>query len=300
MSARFVRSFLPSSRWILIGFLMCKSLAAQNIPDPEVMSFSIEELAKAKVHTAFRHLEDSSQAPSAVTIIPADDIRRYRRRTLSDALRSVRGFYTAYDRDYTYLGARADEGGRVSNPQITVFVINRAEVAESLLANASGQAGRILQKAGINSRWVNCPKTPDSFQAADCAQQLKTGELVVRIVPRGRTVSESIFGVSFLTDDRGAYADVFFEPLRHVCEVNRDLSLAAMLGSVMAHELGHLLLGSNAHSQDGIMQAHWNAEQLHRLVRGNMRFTPEQATKMRSRLEAYRPIETMAVSSARR
>ena len=85
---------------------MCKSLLAQNMPDPEVMSFSLEQLAKAKVYTASRHLEDSRQAPSAVTVISAEEIHHYGWRTLADVLRSVRGFYTAYDRDYSYLGVR--------------------------------------------------------------------------------------------------------------------------------------------------------------------------------------------------
>ncbi|HVO64264.1 MAG TPA: TonB-dependent receptor [Terriglobales bacterium] len=79
---------------------------AQTLPDQDIMSFSLEELAKTKVYTASRHLEDSREAPSAVTLISAEEIRVYGWRTLADVLRSVRGFHTAYDRDYTYLGVR--------------------------------------------------------------------------------------------------------------------------------------------------------------------------------------------------
>ena len=54
--------------------------------------------------SASRHLGNSQVAPSAVTVLTAEDVRRYRWRTLSEALASVRGFYTAYDRNDTYLG----------------------------------------------------------------------------------------------------------------------------------------------------------------------------------------------------
>ena len=78
----------------------------QNPSDADLMSLSIEDLAQVKVYSASRHLEEARQAPSAVTIITAQDIRRYGWRTLGDALRSLRGFYTAYDRQYAYLGVR--------------------------------------------------------------------------------------------------------------------------------------------------------------------------------------------------
>ena len=82
------------------------TLSAQSQSDPGAMSLSIEELTHAKVFSASKHLEDSRQAPSSVSTITAEDIRRYGWRTLGDALSSLRGFYTSYDRDYTYLGVR--------------------------------------------------------------------------------------------------------------------------------------------------------------------------------------------------
>ena len=66
----------------------------------------------------------------------------------------------------------------------------------------------------------------------------------------------------------------------------------------MAHELGHLLLGSNSHSRAGIMRAHWQGEELHRLSRGNLWFTSEQANHMRGKLNgASQPVALTASSS---
>lgn len=94
----------------------------QNRGDSELMSLSIEDLARVKVYSASRHLEEARQAPSAVSIITAQEIRRYGWRTLGEALRSLRGFYTAYDRQYSYLGVRGFQRPGDYNSRILVLV----------------------------------------------------------------------------------------------------------------------------------------------------------------------------------
>ena len=52
-----------------------------------------------------------------------------------------------------------------------------------------------------------------------------------------------------------------------------------ILGCVIAHELGHLLLGSNSHSDEGIMQPRWDPNQVRQLMMGTLLFTPEQSKR---------------------
>jgi iron complex outermembrane receptor protein len=66
----------------------------------------LEQLMALEVVTASRFPQRVTEAPSAVTIITADDIRTYGHRTLADALRSVRGLHVSYDRNYAYLGVQ--------------------------------------------------------------------------------------------------------------------------------------------------------------------------------------------------
>ena len=47
-----------------------------------------------------------TEAPSFVTLITSDEIRKYGHRTLAEVLNSVTGFFTTYDRNYNYLGIR--------------------------------------------------------------------------------------------------------------------------------------------------------------------------------------------------
>src|ERR1039457_322473 len=92
-------------------------LNSQTAPDQDLTSLAIEDLVRVKVFSASRHLEDSRQAPSAVSVITAEEITRYGWRTLADILNSQRGFYIAYDRNYTYPGRRDKYSSDILNNQ---------------------------------------------------------------------------------------------------------------------------------------------------------------------------------------
>jgi iron complex outermembrane receptor protein len=59
-----------------------------------------------RVITASRYEQGVNEAPASITIVTADEIRRFGHRTLADVLRHVRGFYVFYDRNYEYAGTR--------------------------------------------------------------------------------------------------------------------------------------------------------------------------------------------------
>lgn len=70
---------------------------------------SIEQLMDVKVefvYGASRYRQNVNQAPSSVSIVTADEIKKFGHRTLAGVLRSVRGLYVSDDRNYSYLGMR--------------------------------------------------------------------------------------------------------------------------------------------------------------------------------------------------
>lgn len=81
----------------------CRSEAAPASAR-DLTALPLEQLMALEVVSASRFPQKVSHAPSAVTIITAEDIRAYGYRSLADALRSVRGLHVTYDRNYNYLG----------------------------------------------------------------------------------------------------------------------------------------------------------------------------------------------------
>src|SRR2546428_617733 len=78
-----------------------KRLDLTQLPLEELMNLEIP-----KVYAASKIEQKTTEAPSSITIVTADEIKRYGYRTLADVLQSVQGFNASYDRNYAFLGAR--------------------------------------------------------------------------------------------------------------------------------------------------------------------------------------------------
>ena len=91
-------------------------------------------------------------------------------------------------------------------------------------------------------------------------------------------------GVSFQGEDGlGCFADLFYEPMEKLASSD-GTNVASLLGHVAAHEIGHLLLGTNSHAVRGIMQARWRSDVLTSGEFERMVFLDRESQKMKERL----------------
>jgi len=96
--------------------------AQESSPD----ALSLEELLGTKVYSASKYEQKEAEAPSSISVISGDEIRKNGYRTLNEALRSVTGFYTKNHGSYTTLGVRGFTPPGDSNGRILLLVNGHA------------------------------------------------------------------------------------------------------------------------------------------------------------------------------
>ncbi|HYY51749.1 MAG TPA: PEGA domain-containing protein, partial [Myxococcales bacterium] len=77
--------------------------------------------ALPRVIAAEKELTRAQDAPASVTVISGEEIRGFGYTTLAEALQSVRGLYTTYDRGYATLGVRGFGSPGVYNSRVLVL-----------------------------------------------------------------------------------------------------------------------------------------------------------------------------------
>src|SRR5438874_2346313 len=92
---------------IIIAFACASALLAQSSPtasDAALADLSLEQLMNLTVQTAAMHPQLLGDAPASVTVITAEDIRKFGYRTLAEALGDARGFFNTFDHSYHFEG----------------------------------------------------------------------------------------------------------------------------------------------------------------------------------------------------
>ena len=92
-------------RSAVIAALLAVTVTATAAPldsQQDLTALPMEQLLNLEVYTASKFAQKVSEAPSAVSIVTAADIKDYGYRTLADILKSIRGMYVTNDRNYSY------------------------------------------------------------------------------------------------------------------------------------------------------------------------------------------------------
>ena len=189
-------------------------------------------------------------------------------------------------------------GASDSQPTITVQVYNYSRASLALVADAEREAGRILGTAGLKTVWLECPVAPVSGSAqGSCQKAPEAVDLRLRVLgsPARHKFQDTVFGFAL----HPVLASVYFDyASRRAHNDDAEFEAPLILGCAIAHELGHLLLGTDSHSQTGIMQSRWESVQFRQLTIGSLLFTAEQSERIRADARVRTKIRSDAPATA--
>jgi len=178
-------------------------------------------------------------------------------------------------------GVRAGAEPRVA---LTVRLYNTAGISAQELLSARDAMESTFQDSGLDLIVRQCGRGTGSIDP--CSESLKPLEMVVRIIDApllDSTVHPDACGVAYVVKetDRGWLATAYSDRVTSAA-VRVGVDAGTLLGLVISHELGHLLLGSGYHGWSGVMRADWSEELLAH-PREPWRFSALEAAKMKSR-----------------
>ncbi len=178
---------------------------------------------------------------------------------------------------------------------LIVRVYDYTRVSDKTIRKAEVLAKQVFGKAGVETEWIHCPAAPgEEGRFPACRRPMSGTDVILHILPEAmeeRGLSRQAFGYA-LPDAGGLPARHAYVFLHRVDEAvarsrrtARCISREVLLAYVVAHEIGHLLLGPNSHSGCGVMRGRWSAEDLREMELGQMVFLAEEARVMQRQVE---------------
>jgi len=128
-------------------------------------------------------------------------------------------------------------------------------------------------------------------------------DLTLNVLPFSAPQASRLRGDEFgyATEDGaqgfGCVAWIFYDPIKSFA-VEKELSLTQLLGHVLAHELGHMLLGANSHSGMGLMRAQWSSRELFEANHGGLFFSDSESRRIQKAVLARWHADSRVVQSA--
>ena len=162
-----------------------------------------------------------------------------------------------------------------------VFVNNLAGLTPRELEGAEEEAARILATADVRVIWINCMES--GINPSVCPGIPGPAVLALQILPAAASalpVAGEPGALGFAVPSDWCAA-VLYGRVKSLQVRATSLRQDVLLGHVVAHELGHVLLGLGGHSKSGIMKALWSSKSLEQVARGQLVFDANQKRLIR-------------------
>jgi hypothetical protein len=156
-------------------------------------------------------------------------------------------------------------------------------VAPRDMAAAHATVQILMKEAGIDIGWRDCPSQERwTSSDASCNEAVGTTEVLVRIASGASRSNDGALGYSLIDSSQHTGSLVTILADRIEATVARThVDAGTLLGRVIAHEIGHILIGTTRHSSRGLMRARWLDDELQRNLAVDWTLAPDDALRLR-------------------
>jgi hypothetical protein len=165
-------------------------------------------------------------------------------------------------------------------PAVQVLVYEFASLPSKPLHRDIKLTQQILTEAGLSLRVDLCPSEP----GAHCATAMSSSRrLIIRVIPGGPELDSNVVRPSLAQSiaDRqgGTYCSIFLQRVRDAA-ADANVPWTILLAYTTAHEVGHLLLGADAHTPQGLMKPDWGRAEYQAMNQHQLHFSKQQLEQL--------------------
>ena len=176
----------------------------------------------------------------------------------------------------------------------TIHVSNYAQVAPKELADAERLAAAVFKRAGVATTWMNISDLDMRARGIPNPALLSLISVHIQSSSLAGTfgVGDSVMGLAPGAGPDRKLVYVFYDRVKELAErqaaaqVKGEIVARAgecqILGEMIAHEIGHVLLDMPGHSETGIMRGGWDLKDLQDVAYGSLFFTAQQVRVLRA------------------
>lgn len=172
-------------------------------------------------------------------------------------------------------------GASFASERMSVSVCNLAGLPKPWLTRAEAGAAAVFGAVDVQIDWRDCAERPPGARPGTNWFTIRLRDYEPHVMSSSR--AHEVMGRAFLSESGvGCLADCYFREIQDLARL-RQADATALLGQVIAHELGHFLLGSG-HSWNSIMRAEWMIGKSAGMREEWLRFNGAQGRQIRQKL----------------
>jgi hypothetical protein len=166
-------------------------------------------------------------------------------------------------------------------PAVQVQVYDYTGLNPAVLRQLVARTQEILASSGVSLEVDACGRGAEPCEShAGSSRQIAIS--LVADTGKRKDTSWDTLGQSIAGPDFGTYATVFLKPVEEMASEEK-ISRTIVLAYAAAHEIGHLLLGNQAHTTRGLMKANWGPDEYQAMAQNRFHFSLEQTRELTSR-----------------